>query len=349
MASRILLARENAKYAPAPPGVTPNYEHPASNGGMYMAGTLTTLVVAFICLLIRLGTKQWGPRRRLQWDDFLIVLAFLFSVARTACFAVDIYHYGIAHHVWDIPLPFNRNTWLLHRIADIMWPPGMLCAKLSILITYLQIFGHYRKFKWAVWGVMAFNIAYLGATTLVHIFWCTPVAATYGIKKPGQKAAVCIDGYKTDLSIGALNLLTDTIILILPMPMLYHLQLSKARKVAVASVFCVGAVTVGATIAREVEIADKLKNSETDQTWVVMYEALWISVELNTAIAASCMLLCQHFFKYILVESKFGHSMQSLLRTNRSSGSSQRSGGSSRYGQNETKAFDLTGNHGNST
>ena len=123
-----------------------------------------------------------------------------------------------------------------------MWPPGMLCAKLSVLLVYLQIFGHYRRFKIACWCLMLFNIAYLGATTLVHIFWCTPVGAAYGIPlKPGQTSS-CIDGYKTDLAIGALNLLTDVIILVLPMPMLYKLQLSKGRKFAVCGVFGVGAM-----------------------------------------------------------------------------------------------------------
>jgi hypothetical protein len=122
-----------------------------------------------------------------------------------------------------------------------MWPPGMLCAKLSVLLTYIQIFGHFQKFKYVCWAIMAVNITYLTATTFVHIFWCKPVAATYGIYKPGETVQ-CIDGYKTDLTIGALNLLTDIILLVLPMPMLYKLKLSKARKVGICGVFSIGAM-----------------------------------------------------------------------------------------------------------
>lgn len=122
-----------------------------------------------------------------------------------------------------------------------MWPPGMLCAKISILMYYKAIFGTSRKFRWSCYAVAALNIAYLGATTLVHIFWCSPVGAAYGIKKPGVKA-VCIDGYKTDLAIGALNLLTDILILALPMPMLYKLRLSRGRKIALVAIFGIGAL-----------------------------------------------------------------------------------------------------------
>jgi len=122
-----------------------------------------------------------------------------------------------------------------------MWPPGMLCVKVSILMYYLSIFGTNRKFRWACYAVIALNVSYLSATTLVHIFWCSPVAAAYGIKTPGHKP-VCIDGYLTDLTIGALNLFTDILILFLPMPMLYNLQLNTSRKWGLVAIFAVGAL-----------------------------------------------------------------------------------------------------------
>jgi hypothetical protein len=46
-----------------------NYSQLPSNGGMYMAGAITTLGVAFFCLLIRLGTKVKGSHRKLRADD----------------------------------------------------------------------------------------------------------------------------------------------------------------------------------------------------------------------------------------------------------------------------------------
>ncbi|OCK76821.1 hypothetical protein K432DRAFT_396111 [Lepidopterella palustris CBS 459.81] len=317
MPSTFLLARENAVIAPPPPGVTPNYDHPASNGSMYMGSTLTTLILAFLCLILRLSTKITMKSRKLGWDDLLVVLAFLFSTAREICFIVDIYHFGIAHHVWDLRFQ-PKELWLLHRIGDIMYPPGILCAKVSVLLLYLNIFGHYRTFRISCYVVIAFNVAYLTATTLVNIFWCTPVLSTFGIGYPTN----CIDGYKTDLVIGALNLLTDTIVLILPMPVLWTLQLSVAKKIGVAACFSIGAITVAATIVREIEIATKL--TDADQTWAVMYEVTWLSVELNTAIIVSCLLISQHFFRHLLVNTVIGQSIQSLLRSGKSSLKSSR-------------------------
>jgi len=64
-----LLAREGSVIAPPPPGVIPNYEHPESNGGMYMAGTLITLSFAFIFVGLRITTKISMTGRKLGWDD----------------------------------------------------------------------------------------------------------------------------------------------------------------------------------------------------------------------------------------------------------------------------------------
>jgi hypothetical protein len=101
---------------------------------------------------------------------------------------------------------------------------------------YLSIFGHYRKFKIWCYVMIGVNVAYLTGTTLLNIFWCTPVAATFGIGKPTN----CIDGYTTNLVIGALNLATDVVVLLLPMPVLWKLQLSTAKKLGVAACFSVG-------------------------------------------------------------------------------------------------------------
>lgn len=64
-----VLAREGPKYPPAPAGVTPNYVDPESNGDMFMEGSLITLCVAFVCLLLRLATKTFMAGRRISWDD----------------------------------------------------------------------------------------------------------------------------------------------------------------------------------------------------------------------------------------------------------------------------------------
>jgi hypothetical protein len=64
-----LFSRNNAVIVGPPPGVTVNYDHPDSDGHMYIDSVIPTLVIAFICVMIRLATKIWIKTRRLGWDD----------------------------------------------------------------------------------------------------------------------------------------------------------------------------------------------------------------------------------------------------------------------------------------
>ena len=85
---------------------------------------------------------------------------------------------------------------------------------------------------------MAFDIAYLSTVFFVYLFYCKPEAATWDYTLKGK----CVDGWSVDIFNGALNIFTDTVILIIPLPMLWHLQLSVRRKLGVSVVFFVGAL-----------------------------------------------------------------------------------------------------------
>ncbi|TEY54225.1 hypothetical protein BOTCAL_0241g00060 [Botryotinia calthae] len=254
-----LISREGFVVAPAPPGVTPNFNHPESNGGMYMAGTLTTLCVAFIFVVLRLKTKVFMAGRKLKWDDDKCYRSTSHSSDNTSVSPVLIV-FALNFRIYDL-LPHRINV-----NADLLVQPR----------------------RCSVWD-----------------------------QPPPGKKAVCLDGYVTGLAIGALNLFTDIIILVLPMSMLYTLQLSRRRKLGLAEIFAIGGFAVGATLARNVEIAVKLKDSDADQTWDVMYEAVWISIKLNVTIICSCLLVCPQLFRDVLTNTKAGQSLRSLFGSTR--------------------------------
>ena len=83
---------------------------------------------------------------------------------------------------------------------------------------------------------MAFIILYLTPIFLVYIFYCQPLAVTWNYTLPGE----CVDAWSLDLTNGALSIFTDAALLVLPLPMLWRLQFSTRRKIAVSAVFGVG-------------------------------------------------------------------------------------------------------------
>lgn len=85
---------------------------------------------------------------------------------------------------------------------------------------------------------MAFSVAYCGACALVYLFRCTPPEKVWNDALPGK----CIHDsmMMVDKVIGGFNILTDFLILVLPVPMIWGLSMTKSRKLALSAVFGTG-------------------------------------------------------------------------------------------------------------
>ena len=111
-------------------------------------------------------------------------------------------------------------------------------VKLSILMLYLRLFGVNKKFRIACYSIMALVVGYLVASTLAYIFGCSPLDKTWNISIEGT----CIDDVSLDFAIGGLSVLTDTLIFILPLPMVWRLHVSMSHKIALVAVFATGSL-----------------------------------------------------------------------------------------------------------
>ena len=110
-------------------------------------------------------------------------------------------------------------------------------AKLSLLALFLYIFGTpNRTFSLICYGVGFAVVSYCGSCAIATLFACSPESATWNRNIPGK----CIDLIALDITIGALNLFTDSVIFILPIPILLRLQTSRRTKIELLIVFGTG-------------------------------------------------------------------------------------------------------------
>ena len=87
-----------------------------------------------------------------------------------------------------------------------------------------------------VWVCVAIFTGIWISTTLVAIFACTPVQAFYDLSVPGT----CIDSVKFYWASATLNVITDLIVLILPIPLVWKLRIPTKRKVGISLIFIAG-------------------------------------------------------------------------------------------------------------
>ena len=117
----------------------------------------------------------------------------------------------------------------------MLWAAANTLIKLSILHLYVQIFSVSRVRKVA-YAVMLLVVLFGFGIILMQFLMCRPFVKEWDQKRPG----VCGDTIKSALVTGIINMCIDTIIILLPMPVLWGLQMRIRRKVELTVIFGLG-------------------------------------------------------------------------------------------------------------
>jgi hypothetical protein len=88
--------------------------------------------------------------------------------------------------------------------------------------------------------VIGFVSAYSISATLVIIFSCNPVKAVWEVALQELPTTKCINYPASYIAQAAINIFTDLFIFILPMPIIWVLQLSPRQKISISSIFAIG-------------------------------------------------------------------------------------------------------------
>lgn len=97
-----------------------------------------------------------------------------------------------------------------------------------------------RRFRVAVVAVMAAIIVQDIVYWFSILIRCLPIRAIWDVRTPGK----CLDLNAIGLSGGIINIVEHFIILLLPLPELWKLKLSRRKRVQLALVFSIGSLYV---------------------------------------------------------------------------------------------------------
>ncbi len=122
--------------------------------------------------------------------------------------------------------------------ADIIYLLSLVGYKMSILVLYLRLFAINKTFRYITWLMMFFVCGYLCSNFWTQIFGCSPRSKYWNMETPGH----CINYTKAGLAYGSMNIASDLLIFILPLPMVWRLKLSIKEKIGVSLIFMSGAM-----------------------------------------------------------------------------------------------------------
>lgn len=104
----------------------------------------------------------------------------------------------------------------------------------SILSLYVHIF-RVKPFRMACYVVHGINFTYFAGTVMAACLICRPISANWD-----PQAGTCGDAKSLDLFIGICNMILDVTIVVLPLPIVWKLQMTRAKKLALSAIFGVG-------------------------------------------------------------------------------------------------------------
>lgn len=114
---------------------------------------------------------------------------------------------------------------------------GTAFAKSSAIFFYERIFSSsHERFRYALWVLHALNAAWLVGTLFALVFQCWPIAKVWNAALDGE----CASLGKFALGNIIPSIIIDVFILLLPLPILWRLQMELDKKVLITAVFVCG-------------------------------------------------------------------------------------------------------------
>ncbi|KAF2440210.1 hypothetical protein P171DRAFT_369338 [Karstenula rhodostoma CBS 690.94] len=193
--------------------------------------------IATLTVLLRLYTR-FSIVKCAGLEDYLIILAMLFSIGLTVCIGVQAAN-GMGQHIETLGANEMRQSLKAFWASLIVYYLSLGLTKTSILLQYRRVFATSAStFHVAFWVVMFMVVSYTIWTELVSIFACIPVRAFW----TKETDAKCINQYAAWFTNAAFNILADLALIILPIPVIRNLNLARRQKQALIGIFAVGGV-----------------------------------------------------------------------------------------------------------
>ncbi|KAI4867285.1 hypothetical protein F4820DRAFT_414403 [Hypoxylon rubiginosum] len=303
------MSDEIVYYAEVPPGQVRTPVNPPTKRGDLMAAGISTTIIAGIALSLRLYTRLQVLKKTLEADDWLVIAAFIISVAMLAFVQKDIDH-GLTYHVWDIPQDtYHIGERLYGLLAYLSFILSVSFAKMSMLVLYLRLAPH-AWFRFTCYSCIAVIACYSLTAAFVESLACRPLQ---GIVDESLDAE-CYDSYPAYIALSSLNIGIDVIILLLPIPLVLRMQLPKRQKVSIILLFATG-IVVCAVALKRVTYIPVLEASE-DYDWDAVPDMILCFIEVNFGIICASVPAVRPFF------SRFIPVLLSSRRKQNESGSS---------------------------
>ncbi|KAK4209447.1 hypothetical protein QBC37DRAFT_256783, partial [Rhypophila decipiens] len=248
--------------------------------------------IAALFVALRFYTRTYIIRA-LGPTDWSILVALAFSAATTAGI-IEQAVLGSGRHVWDLDPTdissgkrWGRSAWM-----GVLFYLLTLCfSKVSILLLYIHIFA----FKWA----RTAGQILLGIVIVSHIYMliitCTMCIPLQSYWDWDVEKKYC-HGQRIWWGNTGMHMVTDFLIFLIPMPVVWSIMLPRKQKIMLFGVFGLGFIVCFISILRLLQLLQvENETPDPDFTWAAVELSYLTAVEVNGAIVVACVMTLKPF------------------------------------------------------
>ncbi|KAF5534438.1 integral membrane protein [Fusarium mexicanum] len=281
---------------PPPSGYRVDFENPLTDASMvrnayWIFGMEFAIATAF------LGQRMYTNAvilRKFLIDDYLILFAWILSIAAQSCLLNAYSRKLLGVHAWEMPIDSNTEANLLVMCTTLTYIPTTILSKLTLCFFYYRL----SPSLWYQYSV--YFTGFLCSASLIGIwfsvlFACKPIAAGWDVRM--SVGATCINRPPIYITQAAFGCITDVMLLVLPIPTVIGLQMSTRQKLGLVGLFAIGSITLITSIVRLVLLLPSLSNP--DQSWSLAEGCLWVIIEANLLIMCGSLPTLRVFLKNV--------------------------------------------------
>ncbi|KAI1771756.1 hypothetical protein F4818DRAFT_428963 [Hypoxylon cercidicola] len=259
-------------------------------------GLRAFLIVMIVLTILSITLRFWSrslnsPRgrrmSRFWWDDWASLASVPFVLTQFALVLAMI-HIGLGVHVNTLPKEIVYQNLKLLFVAYFNYDIGLYLTKTSALLFYSRIFTKYQHVTWfnyTLYAVHALNTFWLLGIIFGTIFMCHPVSKNWITDEDGE----CGSTGALWLGSAIPSVVIDLIILLLPLPKIWFLQMSRARKSGITVVFMIGYCVIIVSLGRLITVIKSAAALSADITYEGVPALYWLCAESPITLFSICL------------------------------------------------------------
>ncbi|CAI6342238.1 unnamed protein product [Periconia digitata] len=276
-----------------PKNAVSNFANPPNKNDLAYVFAIFTGV--FCTLLIALKVfSRFHYFRKILVEDAIAVAALGVLGAYLWCMWTLALNTGAFVHQWDVRLKNLPHFLYYMNIGSVTHGIVMMLVKTSILIEWSRIFvpgGIRNRFWWTCYITAAITVVFYITSTFLNIFMCNPRQKSWDRTVPGM----CLRIGTVYLVTSSMSLVSSVMIFILPQPVIWSLQMSTGKKLAIAALFSLG-ISACIAAAWNVYNCSRFSTSE-DVTYTVSHIGIWCTVEQLCGFLILCLTTASKFLR----------------------------------------------------